>query len=153
MSRANRSPEEQNQLYHRRLIPFMHSVLWLGALFLSCYAGWSKGIAEQYQKICCFLIIYCTFMFEGGLIWWDIIAVNYDRAVHLKDFGFIRNIFFNMALTLVVVVIYFVSHLDWLMFVVMFTAAWLKCIVCRIPSIIEDADMPYYAEEYRIRKI
>ena len=148
-----RSPEDQNQLYHRQVIPIMHSVLWLGALLLSCYAGWSDAIEAQYQRICVFLIVYCTFLFEGGLIWWDIIAVNYDKAVHLRDFGFIKNIFFNMALTLVVVVLYFVSHTDWLMFIVMLTAAWLKYMVCRISPIIEDADMPYYAEEYRIREI
>lgn len=92
-------------------------------------------------------------MFEGGLVWWDIMAVNYEKAILLKDFSFIRTIFFNMALTLVAVVLFFVTKLFWLVFAVMVVSAWLKFIVCRITPKIEMADVPYYANEYQLQEL
>ena len=150
----NMNPEEkQNLFFHRRLIPILNSVLWLGALALSCFSGWSDAIDKDYQQICVFLIIYCTFMFEGGLIWWDVMAVNYNKSVQLKDFSFVKTVFFNMALTIVVVVLFFVTKAFWLIFPVMATAAWLKYIVCRIAPKIETANIPYYANEYELEEL
>ena len=148
------SPEEkQNLFFHRKLIPILNCVLWLGALMLSCFSGWSDAIEQEYQKMCVFLIIYCTFMFEGGLVWWDIMTVNQNKSIQIKDSGFIRTVFFNMALTLVVVVLFFVIKEFWLIFPVMATAAWLKYIVCRIGPEIEMADIPYYANEYELEEL
>lgn len=92
-------------------------------------------------------------MFEGGLVWWDIIAVNFNKSVQLKSFSFVRTIFFNMALTLVVVVLFFITKLFWLIFLLLVTATWLKYIVCQIPLMIEMADLPYFANEYELEEI
>lgn len=145
--------EKQNLCFHRTLIPILYSVLWLGALMLSCYSGCTTAIDKDYQKIVVFLIVYCTFMFEGGLVWWDVMTVNQNKVIQIQDSGFIRTVFFNMALTLVVVVLFFITKEAWLMFVVMATAAWLKYIVCRIPPKIDMADMPYYANEYELEEL
>lgn len=153
MMNMNSLEEKQNLFFHRTLIPILYSILWLGALILSCYSVWSDAIEKGYKEMCFFLIIYCTFMFEGGLVWWDIMAVNYEKAIRLKDFSFIRTIFFNMALTLVAVVLFFVTKLFWLVFAVMVVSAWLKFIVCRITPKIEMADVPYYANEYRLQEL
>ncbi len=58
-----------------------------------------------------------------------------------------------MALTLVVVVLFFVTKHSWLMFPVMATAAWLKYIVCQIAPRIDMADIPYFAEEYELKEL
>lgn len=120
---------------------------------ISCFSGWSDAIEKDYQKICVFLTIYCTFMFEGGLVWWDVMAANYNKSIQIRDTGFIRTVFFNMALTLVVVVIFFVTKEFGLIFLIMATAAWLKYIVCRIVPKIEMADIPYYANEYELEEL
>lgn len=148
------SPEErQNQFFHRTLIPLLNSALWLAALLIGCYSGWTDSIDKDYQMLSVFLIVYCAFMCEGGLVWWDVMAVNYKKSVQLRCFSFIRTIFFNMALTLVVVVLFFVTKHSWLMFPVMATAAWLKYIVCQIAPRIDMADIPYFAEEYELKEL
>lgn len=92
-------------------------------------------------------------MCEAALNWWDSIAVNYNKVVLIRNFGFIRTIFLNLALTLVVVILFFASQIDWLLYAILITAGWLKYIVCKIPSIIEDADTPYIANKYELRKL
>ncbi|MDE7402174.1 MAG: hypothetical protein K2M87_02040 [Muribaculaceae bacterium] len=149
----NSSEEQQNLMFHRKLIPILNSVLWLAALPIGCYSEWSEAIDEDYQKICLFLTMYCTFMFEGGLIWWDIMAINYNKSIRLKDSVFVRTIFFNMALTLVVVVLFFVTKELWLMYSVMVTAAWLKYIICRITPKLDVVEIPYFANEYEVKEL
>ena len=112
-----------------------------------------SSIDDSYKTICVFLIIYGTFMFEGGLIWWDAMATNFNKAVQINDFGFIKSLFFNMSLTLVLVVLFFTFKISWLIIIIGLTAAWLKFIVSRINPMIENSAITYVAAEYEYREI
>ncbi len=146
-------PKEQNNRVHCFVIPLMHAFLWFVALLISCYSGWMSSIDDSYKTICVFLIIYGTFMFEGGLIWWDAMATNFNKAVQINDFGFIKSLFFNMSLTLVLVVLFFTFKISWLIIIIGLTAAWLKFIVSRINPMIENSAITYVAAEYEYREI
>lgn len=148
-----RNNNVENYGWHTFWMPICSALLWTLVLFLGCYTEWYQGVVATTKTMIAFLIVYAAFFIEVVFVWLDVTDVHKDKVIHLESFRFFGYIFGDIAVTLIISVLFFVTNIDWYMYVVILTAGGLKYLVGAIGPWIERLTVPYKANTLSVREV